>query len=119
MASETDNSVKESKISKNNDDAYITAQVKIALLTHRSTSAVKTRVSTNNGVVTLSGFASNDAEKELAGKLACDIKGVVSVVNKMAFTGKTAEECSVCSDLKDSMKCPLKNKSLAQSSTGE
>jgi hypothetical protein len=129
-ASDTDNRVNEPKISKKNDDAFITAQVKLALLTHRSTSAVKTGVSTNNGMVTLSGHASNDAEKELVGKLASDIKGVVSVVNKMTVAGrsgkdidkqagKPAEECSVCSDLNGAMKCPIKNKSVAQSSTGE
>jgi len=65
------------------DDASITAQVKIALLTHHSTSAVKTTVKTSNGVVTLHGKAKNDAEKTLVGKLAKDIKGVESVDNKM------------------------------------
>jgi len=34
------------------DDASITAQVKSSLLSHRSTSAVKTKVETTNGVVT-------------------------------------------------------------------
>ena len=66
------------------DDASITAQVKIALLTHHSTSAVKTTVKTSNGVVTLHGKAKNDAEKTLVGKLAKDIKGVESVDNKMS-----------------------------------
>ena len=66
------------------DDASITAQVKIALLTHHSTSAIKTTVKTSNGVVTLNGKAKNDAEKTLVGKLAKDIKGVASVDNKMS-----------------------------------
>jgi len=65
------------------DDASITAQVKAALLAHRSTSAVKTKVVTTDGVVTLSGVAKNSAEKDLAGKYAEDIKGVKSVVNNM------------------------------------
>jgi len=65
------------------DDASITAQVKSALLTHRSTSALKTKVTTREGIVTLSGGAKNQAEKDLATKLASDIHGVKSVVNSM------------------------------------
>jgi osmotically-inducible protein OsmY len=65
------------------DDASITAQVKSALLTHRSTSALKTKVATRNGVVTLTGDAKNQAEKDLVTKIANDINGVKSVVNDM------------------------------------
>lgn len=66
------------------DDASITAQVRIALLTHRSTSVLKTSVTTKEGVVTVGGTAQNAAEKELVTKLVSDIHGVNSVVNKMA-----------------------------------
>lgn len=65
------------------DDASITAQIKMALLTHRSTSMLKTEVKTINGVVTLGGEAKNEAEKTLVGKIIYDIKGVTSVVNNM------------------------------------
>jgi osmotically-inducible protein OsmY len=65
------------------DDASITAQVKVALLFHRSTSALNTKVETRNGVVTLSGKAGNAAEKNLATKIVNDIKGVKSVKNLM------------------------------------
>lgn len=65
------------------DDASITAQVKIALLTHRSTSAVKTSVTTKDGIVTLGGTAKNTAEKDLVTKLVSDIHGVNSIVNNM------------------------------------
>jgi hyperosmotically inducible protein len=65
------------------DDASITAQAKMALLMHRSTSAISTKVDTDNGVVTLTGKAKNAAEKDLAAKLVQDIRGVKSVVNKM------------------------------------
>jgi len=65
------------------DDASITAQVKSALLTHRSTGMLKTKVATRQGVVTLSGEARNQAEKDLVTKLSSDIHGVKSVVNKM------------------------------------
>ena len=65
------------------DDASVTAQVKLTLLYHRSTSAVKTKVETNHGVVTLHGKAENDAEKDLVTKLVTDINGVKSVNNQM------------------------------------
>lgn len=65
------------------DDASITAQVKTALLTHRSTSAVKIKVVALEGQVTLTGIAKNAAEKALVGKLVADIRGVSGVKNEM------------------------------------
>jgi len=65
------------------DDASITAQVKTMLLFHKATSASNTKVETNNGVVTLSGKARNNAEKDLVTKLVSDTHGVKNVVNKM------------------------------------
>jgi osmotically-inducible protein OsmY len=67
------------------DDASITAQVKSSLMSHRSTSALKTKVETTNGVVSLSGIAKNDAEKSLVTKLVADINGVTSVINNMTI----------------------------------
>ncbi len=67
------------------DDASITAQVKSSLMSHRSTSALHTTVSTSDGVVTLSGIAKNDAEKTLVTKLVTDINGVNSVINNMTI----------------------------------
>jgi osmotically-inducible protein OsmY len=67
------------------DDASITAQVKISLLYHRSTSAINTKVETKRGVVTLYGKASNAAELNLATKLANDVDGVKRVKNLMAI----------------------------------
>ncbi len=65
------------------DDASITAQVKGTLLSHRSTSVLNTKVTTNDGIVTLGGRAHNAAEKDLVTKLVIDINGVKSVVNNM------------------------------------
>lgn len=65
------------------DDASITALVKSALLTHRSTSAVKTKVETRNGKVMLTGIAENDAEKALVTELVVDIQGVTGIQNQM------------------------------------
>ncbi|MDD5676052.1 MAG: BON domain-containing protein [Chitinivibrionales bacterium] len=68
----------------------MTAQVKLALMFHRSTSAVSTKVETKNGAVTVSGVAKNDAEKDLVSKLAADIKGVKSIKNEMTTEKKTS-----------------------------
>jgi osmotically-inducible protein OsmY len=65
------------------DDASVTAQVKMALLTHRSTSSITTKIATKDGEVTLTGIAKNDAEKSLVTKLVAGIQGVVSVKNLM------------------------------------
>ena len=65
------------------DDASITSQVKFALLTHKSTSAVKTKIVTADGIVLVTGEASSDAERSLVTKLAKDVRGVNSVTNKM------------------------------------
>jgi osmotically-inducible protein OsmY len=67
------------------DDASITAQVKGSLLSHRSTSMLRTKITTNDGVVTVSGQAKNEAEKALVTKLVTDINGVQSVVNNMTI----------------------------------
>ena len=67
------------------DDASITAQVKMTLLYHRSTSALNTSVTTKRGVVTLTGKAKNAAEKDLAAKYANDVNGVKSVKNLMTI----------------------------------
>jgi hyperosmotically inducible periplasmic protein len=65
------------------DDASITAQVKMAFLTHHSTSAFKTGVTTNNGVVTLTGNATSGAAKDMATQVAGDVHGVTQVINNM------------------------------------
>lgn len=65
------------------DDASVTAQVRMALLTHHSTRYVNTKIVTKDGEVTLTGIAKNDAEKSLFTKIVSDIQGVVSVKNQM------------------------------------
>ncbi len=67
------------------DDASITAQVKAALLMHRSTSSVKTEVQARDGEVNLTGIAQNAAEKALITKLVAGIQGVTSVNNEMTI----------------------------------
>jgi osmotically-inducible protein OsmY len=72
-----------STIGEDMDDASITSQVKFTLLSHRSTSAIATKVTTENGVVDITGVAASDAEKSLVTKLAQDTRGVKSVINNM------------------------------------
>ncbi|MFA6289215.1 MAG: BON domain-containing protein [Opitutaceae bacterium] len=71
------------RIGEKIDDASITTQVKYALLSHKATSAVKTKVTTTDGVVVVTGEAASDAEVSLVSKLAQDVRGVVSVTNNM------------------------------------
>ena len=70
-------------VGENIDDASITTQVKYALLSHKATSALSTKVTTTDGVSVISGEAANDAEKALVTRLAQDIRGVKSVTNNM------------------------------------
>jgi osmotically-inducible protein OsmY len=78
-------SKKKQTVGEKIDDASITAQVKMTLLYHRSTSALNTKVETKRGVVTLSGKAGNAAEKDLATKFANDVNGVKGVKNLMTI----------------------------------
>jgi len=72
------------------DDASITARVNYELLRHRSTSALRTNVTTKLGVVVIEGVAKNDAERTLVTQLAKGVSGVKSVENKM--TVQTGDE---------------------------
>ncbi len=78
-----DTSMADATMGEKIDDASITSQVKYALLSHRATSAIKTKVTTTDGVVMISGQAASDAEKSLVTKLAQDVKGTKSVSNSM------------------------------------
>lgn len=73
------------------DDGSITAQVKYALLTNPSTSAVKTTVETRNGDVAIRGLARDEAEKELVSKMVQSVRGVRTVDNGMTVTARAAE----------------------------
>jgi osmotically-inducible protein OsmY len=65
------------------DDASITSQMKYALLTTKATSAVHTKITTVDGVISITGEAASEAEKALVTKLAQDVRGVKSVANEM------------------------------------
>lgn len=72
------------------DDASITAQIKTALIFHRSTCQHRAVVEVRNGDVTLTGIAANSAEKALVSKLVNDIHGVAVVRNLMTISQPSA-----------------------------
>jgi hypothetical protein len=65
------------------DDVSITAQVRMALLFNRSTSRLKTKISTRDGVVTVDGKVKDDAAMDLVSRCVGRVKGVKSVVNRL------------------------------------
>lgn len=81
----SDNPTMGEKLSDTIDDASITTQVKYALLSHKSTSMLATKVTTNDGLVVITGVAGSDAEKSLVTKLARDVRGTKSVSNNMTI----------------------------------
>lgn len=65
------------------DDAVITTSVKSELAKDSSLSALKINVDTANGRVALTGKAPSKAAREHATTLAQNVKGVVSVDNRL------------------------------------
>lgn len=64
-------------------DAWLMTKVKTSLLFHRSVSGIKTEVLAEDGIVTLRGEATSQAQKDLATKYAQDVEGVKGVQNEM------------------------------------
>lgn len=73
-------------------DAWITVKVKSALAARKDVKAVGTKVDTTNGVVTLRGEVRSLAEKELAGRYAREIEGVIRVDNQLVVRGEERRE---------------------------
>jgi hyperosmotically inducible protein len=63
------------------DDKAITVAVKAKLLEDKSTGGLSINVDTLNGTVALSGFAKSQNEKDQAGMIARNTKGVREVRN--------------------------------------
>jgi hyperosmotically inducible protein len=72
------------------DDTAITASVKSQLATDIELATITgIEVNTTNGVVTLSGQVSTDAEKRRAEEIAQNVDGVVRVTNSIAVAGSS------------------------------
>jgi osmotically-inducible protein OsmY len=65
------------------DDISVSALVRMALLLHRSTSALGATVTTSRGVVTVNGKAGTTAEKNRVTRIVKDVNGVKEVRNRM------------------------------------
>ncbi|MCX7146862.1 MAG: BON domain-containing protein [Sulfuritalea sp.] len=63
------------------DDAVITARVKAALVQDETVSALRIKVTSNNGTVQLSGFANSLREVDRAAEIARGVPGVKDVSN--------------------------------------
>jgi hyperosmotically inducible protein len=73
------------------DDPSVAAQARMALRAHQPTRSLKAGVEVSEGVLTLTGQASTEEEKELAARLCTDIYGVRKVVNKMTLEPESTE----------------------------
>jgi osmotically-inducible protein OsmY len=67
------------------DDASISVAVKSKLLWSKYTDGLNTTVHTQSGRVTLTGTADSQAARDLAGRLASNTRGVISVRNKITI----------------------------------
>ena len=74
-----------------NSDAWLITKVKTTLLFHRSVSGIKTEVNAKDGIVTLQGEATSQAQKDLSTEYAKDVEGVKDVKNEMTVT-KTSKK---------------------------
>src|SRR5471030_1079471 len=66
------------------DDATITTKVKAAFIKDEVVKSSDISVVTFKGVVQLSGFVDNSAQKYRAGEVARNVRGVVEVQNKIS-----------------------------------
>jgi osmotically-inducible protein OsmY len=71
------------------DDKSISAKVKTALYRDSTVKGTQVNVTTFQGVVQLSGFVENQAQKDRAGEIAQQVQGVQSVHNDLVVqTGR-------------------------------
>ena len=71
------------------DDATITTRVKARFAEDSRVSAMRIGVETLNGTVQLSGFATTQAEKDLAASIARSVSDVRSVTNNIVVRPAT------------------------------
>jgi hyperosmotically inducible periplasmic protein len=64
-------------------DKEIAAQIKTAMYADPVVKGTQVEVTTFNGVVQLSGFVNNEAEKKRAGEIAASTPGVTKVYNNL------------------------------------
>jgi osmotically-inducible protein OsmY len=91
-------------------DGWMTMKVKGVLAFHKNVSASDTEVSTQDGVVTLSGTADNEAQRQLTTEYAKDVDGVKEVRNNMTITkhahqslGTKVDDSSITAQIKTTL----------------
>ncbi|MCX5825528.1 MAG: BON domain-containing protein [Deltaproteobacteria bacterium] len=85
-----------------NSDAWLTAKVKTMLLFHKNVSAM-TEVNTRDGIVTLRGEATSQAQKDLTTEYAKDVEGVKDVNNEMTVTKTSKKTRTVGEKIDDAL----------------
>lgn len=91
-------------------DGWITMKVKTILAFHKHVSAADTDVNTQGGVVTLSGKADSQAQKQLTTEYAKDVEGVTEVRNNLVVAksghrtlGEKVDDSSITAQVKSSL----------------
>ncbi len=93
-------------------DGWVTMKVKTVLAFHKNVSATDTDVSTTNGVVTLSGKADSQAQKDLTGEYAKDVDGAMEVRNNLVVdkpakahrtVGEKVDDASITAQIKTTL----------------
>ena len=77
-----------------NEDALISARVVLELLSHRNLNAAEAYVAVKNGVVTVRGEATSQAQIDLTTEYIRDVEGVKDVNNEMAVPGAGADQAN-------------------------
>jgi osmotically-inducible protein OsmY len=93
-------------------DGWVSMKVKTVLAFHKNVSATDTDVSTTNGIVTLSGKADSQAQKDLTGEYAKDVDGAMEVRNNLVVDrpakarrtmGEKVDDASITAQIKTSL----------------
>jgi osmotically-inducible protein OsmY len=97
-------------------DGWVTMKVKTVLAFHKNVSATDTDVTTTNGIVTLSGKADSQAQKDLTGEYAKDVDGAMEVRNNLVVDrpnkatakahrtmGEKVDDASITAQIKTSL----------------
>ena len=79
-------------------DIWITGETKLRLLADDNAPALDVNVDTEDGVVTLFGVVSSDAEKKAAEANAREVKGVKKVRNELQVVNKARQEKVAAAD---------------------
>jgi len=85
-----------------NSDAWMTMKVKGVLAFHKNVSATGTEVTTQNGIVTLTGSADTEAQKQLTTDYAKDVEGVMEVRNNTVVSKPAKPHRSLGTKVDDS-----------------